>query len=281
MPYPGLSLESGIGAAWGKNPHAGMRKLGTGGGSTSVRQAIKLTAQGKLVGDVFELCNGHGGQKLGKATVCVWVKAVVAAPPGNAGNVWGIIKSTSLYAPSRYVQFYAGVDSTPAERLRASYDVGGGNMDDPTPSPAGHGYLPQSLMVLNGWKHFTLVKTGDPDVNTYTSYTDGVLDCHGNGAGTPAEMDQLWMGFDGNDDFSPFSFAYMRIWRDVALSQAQVQAERLSRTPVLATKYSAAGGVGLFRNWPMQGIADLTDTVDGAVLTASGTAVTDAAGPTL
>lgn len=255
------------------------------GNAGTVRRAAKLTTTGKLVGDVVELCNNHGGQKLGKATIMMWVKAnLVPDPmPGTHSNIWGIIKSTSLYAPSRYVQGYTGVDGLPLQRQRFQYDVGGGTIDDASQTPNGHGYMPNSMLVDATWKHVCLVKTGDPDVNTYAAYTDGVIDVHGNGSGTPAEMDQMWLGFDGNTDgdVSNYSYACVRVWRDLALTQAQVQAEKASYTPVLNTKYYDNGGVGLFRNWKLDGIADLTDSVDGAVLTATGTTATDNVGPTL
>jgi hypothetical protein len=139
-----MPVNAMIGAAVGAMSGRG----GASGGGGSVRKGVKLTTDGKLVGDVFELCNGHGGQKLGKATVCMWVKAnLVPNPmPGAHSNAWGIIKSASLYAASRYVQGYTGTDGIPAQRQRFQYDVGGGTIDDASQTPNGHGYMPNSML---------------------------------------------------------------------------------------------------------------------------------------
>lgn len=65
----------------------------------------------------------------------------------------------------------------------------------------------------------------------------------------------------------------------MALTGPQVLAEYNSAVPVLNMLYYDNSNVGLYRNWRLAGVTDLTDTVDDTVLTLTGTGVTDEDGP--
>lgn len=243
-------------------------------------RSAKLSGLGALRGDCEAIRNASAF-KLGRCTVMMWIKAN-DPQAGSYSNAWGLIKSDNLYGNSTYIQGFCGVDGVPAERNRLTYDCGGNVISDDTTTPTGHGYMPQSLLSDGVWKHICLVKTGAVDTNTYASYLNGEVDCFGSSAPTPAEMNELRLGHDGHggsvSGSSQFSYRCVRIWREKALTQAEVQAEMMSRTPVLDTTWSGSGS-GLFRNWELNGIDDLTDTVDGVVLASSGTVETEDSGP--
>lgn len=145
----------------------------------------------------------------------------------------------------------------------AGYFTGGGSITSSTQSPVG------------AWRKVAVTCTGTSG-NLYVATVGGGTD---NDAGTvagAASPTGLTLGgrspVDGSEWFNG-RLAYWRVW-SAALSQAEIEAEWASTTPVRAA--------GLWADWPLETHTDLTDhSGNGRDLSAGSTAVTTEAGPPL
>lgn len=130
-------------------------------------------------------------------------------------------------------------------------------------------------MAVGAWRKVAVTCTGTTGT-LYVATPVGATEVDGGTVGGAASPTGLTFGArahnDGDESFNG-RLAYWRLWTSV-LSQAQIEAEWLSTTPVVTAN--------LWADWPLETAADLTDhSGNGRNLTAGSTAVTTEDGPPL
>lgn len=131
----------------------------------------------------------------------------------------------------------------------------------------------QALFPIGEWRRIAITRSGTTGwiyAGAATGATDADTAVVG-GAAVPTEI--CLAGRAAADAINPFNgrLAFVRIWT-AALSQAEIEAEWMSPTPIRTAN--------IFANWPLNSATDLTDTVGAKTLTVqSGGALTDTTGP--
>lgn len=130
-------------------------------------------------------------------------------------------------------------------------------------------------MAVGAWRKVAITCTGTTGT-LYVAPPGGATEVDGGTVGGAASPTGLTFGARAHNDGSEFlngRLAYWRFWTSV-LSQAQVEAEWLSTTPVVTAN--------LWADWPLATADDLTDhSGNGRDLTAGSTVVTTEDGPPL
>lgn len=139
----------------------------------------------------------------------------------------------------------------------------------------GGSILASTGMAVGAWRKVAVTCTGTSGT-VYVATPGGATEVDAgtvSGAASPTGLTFGARAHNNGDESFNGRLAYWRLWTTV-LSQAQVEAEWLSTTPVVTSN--------LWADWPLASAADLTDhSGNGRDLTAGSTAVTTEDGPPL